>query len=106
MKPLVTNIHADSVVSLILTKALVVINSHLLPQLKLYSDRTVKSNPSQYKYLVVGTGMTGIIGQYALSGRLASFLAHSGSVVILASLLQCYHYDYNNYSVIATNIIG
>ena len=49
--------------------------------MKLYSKSNVLSNPSQYKYLVVGTGMTGIAGQLALSGRFVSFLAHSGSVV-------------------------
>ena len=65
------------------------------PQLKLYSKSNVLSNPSQYKYLVVGTGMTGIAGQLALSGRFVSFLAHSGSVVGFSKpCVQVYFFSY------------
>mmetsp|Transcript_14175 Transcript_14175/g.19397 ORF Transcript_14175/g.19397 Transcript_14175/m.19397 type:complete len:170 (-) Transcript_14175:165-674(-) len=63
------------------------------PLLKLYRNSTVKTNPSAFKYLVVGTGMTGILGVYALSGRLASFLAHSSSVVLLQHSEFSYHFS-------------
>jgi len=64
------------------------------PLLKLYRNSTVKTNPSAFKYLVVGTGMTGILGVYALSGRLASFLAHSSSVVLLQHSEFSYHFSF------------
>jgi hypothetical protein len=42
---------------------------------------------------VVATGQTGVEGVHATSGRLASFLAHSGSVVLLQHSEYSYHFS-------------
>ena len=57
--------------------------------MKLYTNRSLSYEYGRYKYLVVLTG----VEAKASSGRLASFLAHSGSVVLLQESEFSYHFS-------------
>lgn len=58
-------------------------------QMKLYTNRSLSYEYGRYKYLIVLTG----VEAKAASGRLASFLAHSGAVVLLQESEFSYHFS-------------
>ncbi len=57
------------------------------------AEHGVAFRPGHYKYLIVLFGGFGNKQHYATSGRLASYLAHSGSVVLLQQSEFNYHFS-------------